>query len=113
MEVEGFYVDLGLRLRGLRVRRRLTQQQLGLLLTPPVTRASIANIETGKQRVLAHTLIQLASAVGVTLSDLLPPTAAGPSETIREELSRKLDLPDERIYRLVRKLAPVKARRQQ
>ena len=34
----------------LRAARRLTQQQLGSLLAPPVTRASIANIESGKQR---------------------------------------------------------------
>jgi transcriptional regulator with XRE-family HTH domain len=108
--VESFYVDLGRRLRVLRDRKRLTQQQLGARLEPPVTRASIANIETGKQRVLAHTLLQLADAVGVSLGELLPQSTADASETLRDELQRKLGLSDHKVARLAQKLGPEKKR---
>ena len=75
--------------------RQVTQTQLGAQLDPPVTRASIANIETGKQRLLVHTLLQLADLLEVTLTALLPGPAVpreaeGPA--IESELRRKLDL---------------------
>jgi transcriptional regulator with XRE-family HTH domain len=104
LKLEDFYADLGRRLRALRDRKRLTQQQLGARLNPPVTRASIANIETGKQRVLAHTLLQLADAVGVSLNELLPLTTADDDESLRDELQRKLGLSDDKIARLAHKL---------
>jgi transcriptional regulator with XRE-family HTH domain len=57
------------------VRRRrdalgMKQQEVGALLNPPMTRASIANIEAGKQRVLAHTLVELANILKVTVDEL-------------------------------------------
>lgn len=104
LEVEDFYADLGQRLRALRNQKGLTQQQLGARLVPAVTRASIANIETGKQRVLAHTLLQLADAVGVPLKELLPSRTGDAKESLRDELQRKLGLPDDKIARLAEKL---------
>ena len=50
----------------------MSQESLGLALKPQVTRASIANIEAGKQRILTHTLVQLAEVLDVDLSALLP-----------------------------------------
>jgi len=105
VEVEDFYKDLGLKVRALRSRQHFTQQQLGSLLTPQVTRASIANIETGKQRVLAHTLIQLAAALRVSVEELLPRVRAGGIAHIQEELSHKLALPNRQIDRLAQRLA--------
>jgi transcriptional regulator with XRE-family HTH domain len=69
--IEPFYRQLGLRLQELRGRRGLTQEQLGSLLEPKTTRASIANIENGKQRVLTHTLVQLARALKVSVAELV------------------------------------------
>jgi len=66
----------------------MTQEQLGKLLVPKVTRASIANIETGKQRVLAKTLVDLATALKVDVHDLLP---RGP----KRKASKPLDLRSE------------------
>ncbi len=51
-----FRSPAGIKLHGFREQRKMTQAQLGLVLNPPATRASIANIENGKQRVLVHTL---------------------------------------------------------
>lgn len=69
---EPFYEALGRRVAEARERRGLTQAQLAGQLAQPVTRASIANVESGKQRVLAHTLVDLASILGVPVTDLIP-----------------------------------------
>ena len=80
---EDFYVLLGNRVRLFRQQRGLTQEQIGSRLTPTMTRASLANIETGKQRVLAHTLIQLSAALDVSLDDL---TRAEPIADVAQEV---------------------------
>jgi transcriptional regulator with XRE-family HTH domain len=69
---EPFYRLLGATIAASRVRGGMSQQQLGDLLTPRVTRACVANIESGKQRVLVHTLVQIAEALGMAPSELLP-----------------------------------------
>ena len=108
VEVEPFYADLGRHVRWHRERKHITQRQLGESLDPPTTRASIANIEAGKQRVLAHTLLQLADALGVTVHDLLPTPKESPVAAIRKELSQKLELPERQLRRVVEKLASAK-----
>jgi transcriptional regulator with XRE-family HTH domain len=65
-----FYVRFGQRVQRYRVARQLTQEQLGRLLVPAMTRASVANIENAKQRVLAHTVAQLARGLNVTEAQL-------------------------------------------
>lgn len=76
-----------------------------------MTRASIANIEAGKQRVLAHTLVQLADALEVELSDLLPAETYKKREMVQpaggrveEELAEKLGLPRKDIEQLAARL---------
>jgi transcriptional regulator with XRE-family HTH domain len=69
--IEPFYLLLGKRVRLAREAAGLSQTDLGLLLRPPMGRASIANIEAAKQRVLAHTVVQLGRALGATVSFLL------------------------------------------
>ena len=57
----------------LRFKRRalgLTQQQLANQLG--ISRASLANVETGRQRILVHQLYELADQLSVNVSDLLP-----------------------------------------
>lgn len=55
---------IGLRVRQARKAARLTQDQVGWSVG--LTRASIANIEAGRQGVLFETAIQLARTLGVT-----------------------------------------------
>jgi len=103
---EPFYGELGARVREWRVRRGLTQGELGMRLAPPVTRASIANLEVGKQRVLAHTLAQLAGVLGVAIDDLVP---AAPDDTtdwaaLEQEIARALHLSRARAGRLAERL---------
>lgn len=108
-EIEPFYRDLGQRIQAARVKRGLSQAELGSSLTPPVTRASIANIEGAKQRVLAHTLVELAARLEVAVEDLLP--FARParqlerSESIETELENKLQLSGDQLRALSARLS--------
>jgi transcriptional regulator with XRE-family HTH domain len=104
-----FYVALGRRIRAVREEQSMTQTQLGALLAPPVTRASIANVEAGKQRVLAHTLVQVARVLRTPIDHLIPPPEATPgdlSAAIEQELRHKLSLPPvvmDRLKKAVRR----------
>jgi transcriptional regulator with XRE-family HTH domain len=95
--LEPFYEALGKRIQGFRKRAKLTQADLGERLHPPLTRASVANIENGKQRVLAHTAVELAEVLNVSLDDLLPrprktTTPVVDAESLERELGVKLSL---------------------
>jgi len=81
----------------------LSQRTLGGRLDPPVTRASIANLEAGKQRVLVHTLVQLSTVLGLNVTDLLPSEYHGTCD-VSAELKDKLKLPASKLKSLVRKL---------
>lgn len=69
--IEPIYQSIGYQVHRLRVEARLSQEELGRRLEPKLTRGSITNIETGKQRVLVHTLVSLANALGVELDELV------------------------------------------
>jgi len=108
-DTTGFYASLGRRLCDLRRKEGLTQQQLGARLEPAVTRASIANIEAGKQGVLVHTLVQLAKALNTEVADLIPSgidrvPVADLRAKVQTELLAKLSVPHETSRRLAEKL---------
>ena len=96
IKIEPFYVDVGHRIRDGRNKLGMTQEQLGQLLSPPTTRVSIANIEAGKQRILSHTLVQIATALKMKVTSILPPdnkTGAVPNlHDIANELVSKLGI---------------------
>lgn len=102
--IEPFYEALGQKIQKIRDHRKMTQAQLGLLLDPPSTRASIANIENGKQRVLAHTLSQLARVLEVEVAELVPVSldrSKAPSKTdVERELRKKLNLAGSTLKKL-------------
>lgn len=103
---EAFYEALGRRIQILRKRRGLTQEQLGGRLLPQVTRASIANIESGKQRVLAHSLAQFADALDVSTDELVLERSVLADEGLKQEVEAQLQdrLSPEHLRRLTRKL---------
>jgi transcriptional regulator with XRE-family HTH domain len=105
---DAFYTSLGRRIQDLRKALGLTQEQLGSRIVPAVTRASIANIEAGKQGVLTHTLVQLARALATTPQDLLPKDSIEEDPALRDrvqdELARKLSVPADKSRRLTEKL---------
>jgi transcriptional regulator with XRE-family HTH domain len=102
---QAFYEALGRRIRTAREEQSMTQAQLGARLAPPVTRASIANVEAGKQRVLVHTLVQIARVLRTPIDHLTPAPDATPaqvSDAIEQELRYKLSLPPVVMGRLTK-----------
>lgn len=89
--VEPIYKEIGRRLSEARNRLGLTQEKLGGKLDPRLTRAAIANIETGKQRILAHTLLELSRLLGINLQEFAEESTHKPDlADIEAELSAKL-----------------------
>lgn len=70
MEIPALYKRIGSTVKFKRRALGLTQQQLAKQLG--ISRASLANIETGRQRILVHQLYELATQLNVNVSGLLP-----------------------------------------
>lgn len=70
MNVPSLYRRIGTTIKDRRQQLGVTQQQLAILLG--ISRASLANIETGRQRMLVHQLYRLADKLDLQLQDLLP-----------------------------------------
>jgi len=106
-----FYNHLGAQVKRLRGLRGLTQDELGQRLHPAVTRASVANIEGGKQRVLAHTLFDLATILAVPITELIPDQPVDDAKKVIEvqkvierELEQKLGLDKKKRKALMARL---------
>jgi transcriptional regulator with XRE-family HTH domain len=104
--VEAFYQQLGSAVRRRRLERGLTQGDVAARIVPAVTRASIANLELGHQRVLAHTLVQLSDILGVPVVELLSvsPAPSGEWDVVIDALQSALKLPRTRAARLARRI---------
>ena len=70
MKASALYKRLGATIKAQRRALGLTQQQLAKQLG--ISRASLANVETGRQRVLVHQLYELADQLNVNVQELLP-----------------------------------------
>ncbi len=79
-----FYKSLGDLIRRRRKQLKLTQDKLAARLH--VSRASIANIETGRQKVLVHQLFDLAAALSMTVENFLVTPADEPVNKKVEDL---------------------------
>lgn len=72
LEGKDFYRELG---KQIAVKRRsLNKTQEELAKAVGISRTSITNIEKGGQRILAHTVFEIARELGTDLSVLLPST---------------------------------------
>ena len=103
MDVEALYRHIGTTIKRRRKQLRLTQEQLAKRMS--TSRASLANVETGRQNVLVHQLYSFAAILDLTIEDLLPPVvsaepASSPSDfplpkglnrVQREQITRLLD----------------------
>ena len=80
-EDKAFYEALGRRIEQCRSAKHMSQEKLGDALSPQLTRAAISNIETAKQRVLAHVLVDIARVLSVKVGDLIetPPSEEFPA----------------------------------
>jgi transcriptional regulator with XRE-family HTH domain len=69
-EIDGFYANLGKRVRKARNNKGMSQQTLASHIG--LTRSSVANLEAGRQRVPVHLLVQIAATLGRDPAELLP-----------------------------------------
>ncbi len=103
MNPESIYRHIGevIRTRRQALRPRLTQEALAQRVG--MSRASLANIETGRQNVLVHQLYALAEALGLQPGDFLPATSqTGMAEEPNDFLPSNLDLKPKQKQDIVR-----------
>jgi len=87
-----YYRELGHRIQRARTKKGLTQESLASLVG--LSRTSVVNIERGRQKVLAHTLVRLARALKEDIADL----AREPKEDLKmDELVRGLPEQEKRF----------------
>jgi len=67
---EVFYSFVGKTVKTFRDKKDITQEALALL--SGVKRSTIANIETGRQKIPLHVLVKICHALEIDLSDLIP-----------------------------------------
>jgi transcriptional regulator with XRE-family HTH domain len=70
--IEPCYVCIGKRIQEVRVTTGLTQREVGAQVG--WTRASVANLEAGRRRVMLHDLPRFAKALSITVVTFLDPS---------------------------------------
>ncbi|MFF5006962.1 helix-turn-helix domain-containing protein [Streptomyces phaeochromogenes] len=92
-QVDRFYVSVGDRIRGARSAARLTQAQLATSLG--LARSSIANIESGRQRLPLHVFALISETLNVNVAELLPDLREEQSTPELSNISERLHDADE------------------
>ncbi len=106
---DGLYRAIGERIRAARLAKGLTGEQLGAAIG--MVRASISNMEGGRQHLSIYALYQLAEVLDVPLGNLLPDAASVESITIVMAGQRRLALTPEELEALRTELAKVEGER--
>jgi transcriptional regulator with XRE-family HTH domain len=70
MNTPSIYQEIGIAIKARRKQLDMTQEHLAALIG--ISRASLANIETGRQTVLIHHLYKIAEQLQLDIIDLLP-----------------------------------------
>ncbi len=79
------YKMIGERIRHERQKRNLTQDQLATAVG--LNRASITNVENGRQKILVHTLVQIADSLGTSPARFLTAFDADADVILPDNLS--------------------------
>jgi transcriptional regulator with XRE-family HTH domain len=98
---QAFYVETGRRIAKQRRERGVTQEDLALAIG--LTRTSVTNIERGRQKLLLHTLADIAAKLDTSLASLLP-EGDTPSTESFDKVVKSLPEPERKFV-----LAGVKA----
>lgn len=106
MKPEPLYKAIGSIIRSRR--RRLEWPQKLLASRLRMSRATLANIETGRQRILVHHLYMFAEVLDMKLVDFLPPLNSGGSGgAALAELPIPADLKPEQKEQIARAIGPL------
>jgi transcriptional regulator with XRE-family HTH domain len=82
-----FYEHLGKQIRKARIDAKVTQEQLARALH--LTRTSVTNIERGRQPVMTHVLIKIATSLNTTIQELIPAAdTIAPNRQMKSQLKR-------------------------
>jgi transcriptional regulator with XRE-family HTH domain len=76
MDIDPFYKHIGMTLRGAREALSMTQGELAHVVG--LSRTSLTNIELGRQRILVDQLAELANALHIPVSSLIPERSTAP-----------------------------------
>jgi len=87
MNRDSLYPEIGRRLKVRRDQLKKTQEAVSKKLG--ISRASLANIEAGRQNILVHQLYALAEVLDIELSNLLPM-----EKTSQNDVDDQLTMPD-------------------
>lgn len=90
---EDFYKQLGQKIRNHRG-KSLSQEAIASAVG--LTRTSISNIEAGRQKLLLHTFVDIANALNVEITKLLPERPAATESISAEMLATLAD--NERVF---------------
>lgn len=103
MRIEPIYREIGRNIRTRRRQKDLSQDEVAQLLA--ISRATLANIETGRQRILVHQIYRLAEVLGAKPTDLMPPQDVTVDEPLSlESLQFQGDVSSEHkmaVFRLI------------
>lgn len=108
MDSRELYRRIGSHIKSRRKSLKKTQAQLAPLLG--ISRASLANIETGRQNVLVHQLYVLAEKLQLSVHDLLPQLDDTNSPDAWNDLPMPPNLKQEEKGQIARLLASTPAR---
>lgn len=81
-EQSQFYLDIGKRIRDIRNSKNVSQEELADSVN--LKRTSITNIEKGRQKLLIHSLWDIAKALNVNITSLLPIMEEPYKEALRD-----------------------------
>jgi len=84
---QDFYRDVGRRVRDARKKSGMTQQSLASKVS--LSRASITNLEMGRQKLMLHTLVDIASELHVSPDDLIAKPRALPAPPLNSLLKNR------------------------
>jgi len=102
MKLDPVYKAIGETIRARRRQFHLTQEKLAPRLG--MSRASLANIETGRQTILVHQLYRVAAALELSPADLLPAPAEMSTRTSNTEIALPDDLNPQQRRQIARLL---------
>jgi transcriptional regulator with XRE-family HTH domain len=81
VERQEIYYDFGCRVAERRKRQKLTQEAFAVALG--LSRASIANIERGKQSVQLHLIYKIAGILNADVRELIPAATPGTLQSLQ------------------------------